>query len=47
MPGSVVTGTGTIHIRDDYDIVYYKSHYTSHITINANGEITADVNNCH
>lgn len=43
MPGLVLTGTGTIHIRDEYGTVYYTFHYISHITINANGEIASDV----
>ena len=47
MPGSVETGTGTVHIRDEYGTVYYKSHYTGHVTINANGEITSDVFKSH
>jgi len=47
MPGSVETGTGTVHIRDEYGTVYYKSHYTSHVTVNANGEITSEVYNSH
>jgi len=47
MLGSVETGIGRIHIQDEYGTVYYNSHYTSHITINANGEITSDVLNEH
>ena len=47
MPGSVGTGTGTIHIQDEYGTVYYTYHYISHITINANGEIASDVNKEH
>lgn len=43
MPGSVETGRGTIHIKDEYGTVYYHSHYIGHITVNAKGEITADV----
>jgi len=43
MPGSVETGTGRIHIKDEYGIVYYNVHYISHATINANGELTSDV----
>jgi hypothetical protein len=43
MPGSVETGTGRIHIHDEYGTVYYTLHYISHATINANGELTSDV----
>ena len=45
MPGSTETGTGTgrIHIHDEYGTVYYTLHYISHATINANGELTSDV----
>jgi hypothetical protein len=43
MPGSVETGTGRIHIQDEYGTVYYTLHYISHATINANGELTSDV----
>lgn len=43
MPGSVKTGTGRIHIQDEYGTLYYTLHYVSHVTINANGEIASDV----
>lgn len=43
MPGTVVTGTGRIHIQDEYGTMYYTFHYISHATINANGELTSDV----
>lgn len=45
MPGSVETGTGRIHIQDEYGTLYYTLHYISHATINANGEPTSDVSN--
>ncbi|WP_297096518.1 hypothetical protein [uncultured Draconibacterium sp.] len=47
MPGSVETGRATILIKDEDGNVYYNNHYTSHATINANGEITSDVWNAH
>lgn len=43
MPGAVETGTGRIHIQDEYGTLYYTLHYISHVTINANGEPTSDV----
>ena len=43
MPGSVETGRATISIRDEYGTVYYTLHYISHVTVNAKGEVTADV----
>ena len=43
MPGTVVTGTGRIHIQDEYGTMYYTFHYISHATINANWELTSDV----
>ena len=47
MPGSVQTGTSMIRIHGEYGTVYYTSHYNSHVTINANGEITSDVFNTY
>ena len=47
MPGSVKTGTSIVRIRDENGTVYYNSHTISHITVNANGEITSDVFNTH
>jgi len=47
MPGEVATGTSRVHIEDEYGTVYYHYHSTFHVTLNANGEITADVFNEH
>lgn len=47
IPGAVINYTVTICIADEYGNVYYTSHHNDHQTINANGEISAEVINEH